>query len=88
MKVKRNTLLFLACLVWSAAGFNILRIGVICISALLVCVEFPYCLFWCLLCFKIHFGKLVKNTPPEFIPMRKKGIFLKFLMEKLLQLWR
>lgn len=27
MKVKRNTLLLLACLVWSAAGFNILRIG-------------------------------------------------------------
>lgn len=27
MKVKRNTLLLLACLVWSVAGFNILRIG-------------------------------------------------------------
>lgn len=29
MKVKRNTLLFLACLVWGAAGFNILRIGLL-----------------------------------------------------------
>ena len=29
MKVKRNTLLLFACLVWSAAGFNILRIGLI-----------------------------------------------------------
>lgn len=28
MKVKRNTLLLLACLVWCAAGFNIFRIGV------------------------------------------------------------
>ena len=27
MKVKRNTLLLLACLIWSADGFNILRIG-------------------------------------------------------------
>lgn len=27
MKVKRNTLLLLACLIWSAAGFNTLRIG-------------------------------------------------------------
>ena len=27
MKVKRNTLLLLACLIWSAAGFNFLRIG-------------------------------------------------------------
>lgn len=29
MKVKKETLLLLACLVWSAAGFNILRIGLI-----------------------------------------------------------
>ena len=29
MKVKRNTLLLLACLVWSAAGCNILRIGLL-----------------------------------------------------------
>ena len=27
MKVKRDTLLLLACLVWSAAGFNVLRLG-------------------------------------------------------------
>ena len=27
MRVKRNTLLLLACLVWGAVGFNILRIG-------------------------------------------------------------
>lgn len=37
MKVHRNPLLSLACLVWSAAGFNILRIGVLayagCLSA-------------------------------------------------------
>ena len=33
MKVKRNTLLLLACLVWSAAGFNILRIGLMSYSA-------------------------------------------------------
>lgn len=29
MKVKRNTLLLIACLVWSAAGINIFRIGVL-----------------------------------------------------------
>ena len=27
MKVKRNTLLLIACLVWGAAGVNILRLG-------------------------------------------------------------
>lgn len=31
--MKRNTLLLLACLVWSAAGFNILRIGLIAYAA-------------------------------------------------------
>lgn len=35
MKVKRNTLLLIACLVWSAAGFNILRIGVLAYPAYL-----------------------------------------------------
>lgn len=29
MKVKRNTLLLLACLVWSVAGFNILHVGLL-----------------------------------------------------------
>ena len=29
MKVKKRTLLLIACLVWSAAGANILRIGII-----------------------------------------------------------
>jgi len=29
MKVKRKTLLLLACLVWGAAGFNVLRIGLV-----------------------------------------------------------
>lgn len=28
MKVKKNTLLLIACFVWAAAGFNILRIGI------------------------------------------------------------
>ena len=29
MKVKKRTLLLIACLVWSTAGANILRIGII-----------------------------------------------------------
>ena len=33
MKVKRNTLLLLACLVWSIAGFNVLRIGLMSYSS-------------------------------------------------------
>ena len=33
MRVKRNPLLLIACLVWSAAGFNILRIGILAYAA-------------------------------------------------------
>lgn len=61
MKVKRNTLLLIACLVWSAAGFNILRIGVLAYPA--------YLRFWNFLLsalvftvFQIFiFGRLVKK---------------------------
>lgn len=28
MKVKKRTLLLIACIVWSIAGFNVLRIGI------------------------------------------------------------
>lgn len=41
MKVKRNTLLLLACLVMSAAGFNILRIGLNAYPAYLTMSELP-----------------------------------------------
>lgn len=61
MKVKRNTLLLLACLVWSAAGFNILRIGLMAYPAY-------FTVFNCLLSVlifavfqKFIFGKLVKK---------------------------
>lgn len=40
MKVKRNTLLLLACLVWSAAGFNILRIGLMAYPAYLTVTNY------------------------------------------------
>lgn len=61
MKVKRNTLLLLACLVWSAAGFNILRIGLMAYPAYLTVLN---CLLSVLVftVFQIFiFGKLVKK---------------------------
>lgn len=79
MKVKRNTLLFLACLVWSAAGFNILRIGLMVYPA--YCSVLNYLLS--ALVFTVFqlfiFGKLVKkhtariNAYPE-----ERQFFLKF----------
>lgn len=73
MKVKRNTLLLLACLVWSAAGFNILRIGLMAYPAywsmrngllsVLVFAVFE----------RLIFGKLVKSTPNVYCPIWRSG---------------
>lgn len=79
MKVKRNTLLLLACLVWSAAGFNILRIGLLaypsyvtvvnCLLSVLVFVVFQ----------RFIFGTLVqKHTARISAYLEERHFFLKF----------
>ena len=79
MKVKRNTLLLLACLVWSAAGFNILRIGLMAYPAyrtvgnyLLSALVFA--------AFQVFiFGKLVKKHTARISAYREEHhFFLKF----------
>ena len=79
MKVKRNTLLLLACLVWSAAGFNILRIGLMAYPAyrtvgnyLLSALIFA--------AFQVFiFGKLVKKHTARISAYREEHhFFLKF----------
>ena len=61
MKVKRNTLLLLACLVWGAAGFNILRIGLAAYPAYRSALNF----LLSILLFSVFqifiFGRLVKK---------------------------
>lgn len=89
MKVKRNTLLLLACLVWSAAGVNILRIGLITYPPYLSIVNF----FLSALTFAVFqrfiFGRLVKNTRPESPPTRRSDTFFSSsLMENHLPSWR
>lgn len=79
MKVKRNTLLLLACLVWSAAGFNILRIGLMAYPAyrtvgnyLLSALVFAVFQFFI-------FGKLVKKHMARISAYREEHhFFLKF----------
>ena len=79
MKVKRNTLLLLACLVWGAAGLNILRIGLIAyppyrsvlnlLLSVLVVVGFQ----------KFVFGKLVKKHTARIRSyIEERHFFLKF----------
>ena len=78
MKVKRNTLLLLACLVWSAAGFNILRIGLMAYPAywsmrngllsVLVFAVFE----------RLIFGKLVKKHTERVLSyLEERHFFLK-----------
>ena len=61
MKVKRNTLLLLACRVWGAAGFNILRIGLAAYPAYRSALNF----LLSILVFSVFqifiFGRLVKK---------------------------
>lgn len=61
MKVKRNTLLLLACLAWGAAGFNILRIGLAAYPAYRSALNF----LLSILVFSVFqifiFGRLVKK---------------------------
>lgn len=79
MKVKRNTLLLIACLVWCAAGFNIFRIGY---SAYQSCVT-----VWNLLISgvvfaifqKFVFGKLVEKHSARIRNYTEdRQFFLKF----------
>ena len=62
MQVKKNTLLLLACLVWTAAGVNILRIGLL---AYATQVSLPHILLSLLVFFLFQvfvFGRLVGKT--------------------------
>ena len=79
MKVKRNTLLLIACLVWTTAGFNILRIGLLpypayqgIVNYLLTALVFAV--------FQIFiFGKLVKkHTSRIRAYQEERHFFLKF----------
>ena len=61
MKVKRNTLLLLACLVWSAAGINILRIGLMAYPAYLTALNTLLSILVFAVFQRFIFGKLVKK---------------------------
>ena len=70
MKVKRNTLLLIACLVWSTAGVNILHIGM---TAYLLSV-LVFAVFQ-----KFVFGKLVKKHTARINGyLEERHFFMKF----------
>ncbi len=79
MKVKKHTLLLIACIVWAIAGFNVLRIGILAypkyisiLNGLLSGMVFA--------CFQIFvFGKLVKKHTARITAYSEnRQFFLKF----------
>ena len=83
MKVKRNTLLLLACLVWSAAGFNILRIGLTAYPAYRTGLNYLLSLLVFAVFQQMIFGKLVKKHPARITAyLEERHFFLKFFDKK------
>ena len=79
MHVKRNTLLLLACLVWSAAGFNILHIGLLAYPAHLTALNILLSALVFAVFQRFIFGKLVKkHTARISAYSEERHFFLKF----------
>lgn len=79
MKVKRNTLLLIACFVWCAAGFNILRIGVLAYPDYLGIMNFALSLVVFVVFQLFIFGKLVKKHSTRITGYEEeRHFFLKF----------
>ena len=75
MKVKKKTLLLIACTVWSVAGFNILRIGLLSYSPYISVINILLSMAVFAVFQYFIFGRLVKNIQPEFKIMKKNGTF-------------
>mgnify|MGYP004615412905 CR=1 FL=1 len=89
MKVKRNTLLLLACLVWSAAGFNILRIGLSAYPAYRAAGNYLLSAVVFAVFQKFIFGKLVKKHTARISAYEEeRHFFLSSLISSPLRSWR
>lgn len=79
MKVKKNYLLLLAGIVWLAAGFNILRIGIVSYKEYVTVFNLLFSIaifaaFWFMV-----FGKLVKKHTARIVRYKEeRQFFLKF----------
>ena len=83
MKVKRNTLLLLACLVWSAAGVNILRIGLMSYPAYQSVLNYLLSVLVFAVFQTFVFGKLVKKHTVRISSYEEeRHFFLKFFDKK------
>lgn len=76
MKVKKKTLLLIACIVWFMAGFNILRIGILSYPPYLSIINILLSIVVFSVFQHFIFGRLVKNILYEFKIMKKNNTFL------------
>lgn len=83
MKVKRKTLLLLACLVWGAAGFNVLRIGLVAYGSYVTVLNLVLSAVVFVLFQQFVFGKLVKKHTAKINGYQEeRHFFLKFFDKK------
>ena len=83
MTVQRNTLLLIACVVWSTAGFNILRIGLAAYPAHLTVVNVLLSAVVFGVFQQFVFGRLVhKHTDRISSYLEERQFFLKFFDAK------
>ncbi len=79
MKVKKRTLLLIACIVWSIAGFNVLRIGILAYPPYLSIINFLLSIIVFSLFQYFIFGRLVKKHTKRIRNYTdEKLFFLKF----------
>ena len=79
MKVPKNTLLLIACLVWAAAGFNILNIGLLAYQNYLQPLNYALSILVFGIFQFLIFGKLVKKHTQRINGYaEEKQFFLKF----------
>ena len=79
MKVKRNTLLLIACLVWSTAGVNILHIGLTAYPAYRSLQNYLLSVLVFAVFQKFVFGKLVKKHTARINGyLEERHFFMKF----------
>lgn len=79
MKVRKHNLLLIACLVWVAAGFNILRIGLLAYGPYKTVLNLLLSLLVFVVFQKMIFGRLVKKHTARITGYQEeRQFFLKF----------
>ena len=76
MKVKKHTLLLLACVVWSIAGWNVLRIGLSCYPPYLSILNLLISAAVFALFEKMVFGRLVTKHTRRIRAYEQEHLFL------------